>query len=162
MKTILALISAILSVLALLGFGVLYAVAMWRSWHSKPGLEQNFVFLATSLAGLVGGFVASMFGQALPDAPNGPIAFIKSCAAHVGRLVTTQRKELASKTSGTVLIGLAYVIAYFTVGIAAIVTWLFIPNLSDLVKNLALIVMGLVVAIAGTYMNAIQNSKPPP
>lgn len=162
MKNSLALFSALLSVLALLGFVVLYAVAIWNSWHSKPGPDQNFVFLATSLAGLVGGFVASMFGQALPDAPNGPLTFIKSYAAHVGRLVTAQRKGLTSKTGGPMLIGLAYIIAYFAVGTAAIVTWLFIPDLSDLIKNLALIVMGLMVAIAGTYMHAIQNSKPTP
>jgi hypothetical protein len=53
-------------VLALLAFAVLYGLGIWAVWIGKRAPNDNLVYVATSLPGLVGGFVASFFGQELP------------------------------------------------------------------------------------------------
>jgi hypothetical protein len=149
-----AVVSAMLSIVGLVLFVLIYGFAVWRSWHKGPLPDSNMEYVATALAGLVGGFVAAAFGQKLPGRENGDTSFIRAGATRLGHLVTASRAELSATDGFGVrdAIGVAYVIAYFVVGLAAGVTWLFAPETApDLIKNLAMIVLGLIIAIAGTY-----------
>ena len=158
MKDLLAVSSALLSIVALFSFVALYTWAILLSWRARPAPNPNAVYLATALAGLVGGFVASAFGQKLPDTSRPPTSFFMSSAAYLGGIVTAKTGNAdpaASEGTITSRIGMAYILAYFAVGLAAIATWAFAPAASDLVKNLALIALGLLIAIVGTYMHSV-------
>ncbi|AYQ27631.1 MULTISPECIES: hypothetical protein [unclassified Polaromonas] len=156
-------IAGSIAVALLLGFVALYTVAIWQCWiaaePSKLRFSSEFVYAATGLAGLVGGIVAMSFNEQLPVTPDA----VKS-AEERSLVVASETGLKAGKkaaieafdaTTNDVLhnINAAYAIAYFITGGTAIVTWLsFSKDTPDLIRNLALIVFGLVLAIAKAFI----------
>jgi hypothetical protein len=89
-------ISALLSILALAAFAWLYGGAIKHTLEARtekpPQFYQptpNVVYVATALAGLVGGFVASAFGQKLPDGPKPLWRFFASGIGSLGYTATS-------------------------------------------------------------------------
>ncbi len=161
--------AAIIAIAAILGFAFLYAKAMYAAWR-QPTVKQShgtaYVYVATILAGLVGGVAAMVFNEKLPKEPNNGSAAQASPKAASGQTSS----KFGPDEGGTALVrsvsifsynnilpamSAVYVLAYLLIGIAAIVTWVRVgdTNTSDLVKNIALISIGLFVAILRTFFN---------
>lgn len=145
-------------------FTFMYMRAIYLVWSSseKVVFTPAYVYVATILAGLVGGVAAMIFNEELPDDPAavprpGPPGVAVATPSDTGptaaatalvRAVTPQdgHNRLFSYVSA------AYVIVYFLTGCAAIATWVKADeNTPDLIRNLAFISIGLFVAIARTF-----------
>jgi hypothetical protein len=162
------LLAAGLTIIVILAFALLYGYAMARAWFSTqpPGeFSKPYVHVATILAGLVGGVAAMMFNESLPKdvsdqkapppvkssgalqprakAATGPSAGLKALTT----LVAPKQESLFS------IVAAVYVIAYFIVGFAAIGTWVVAKSSPELVNNLALISLGLFVAIVRSFFH---------
>jgi hypothetical protein len=72
-------IVALLALAAVLGFAVIFGIAISKVISAKDGMppkadEAAFVYVATGLATLVGGIVAVGFGVPMPKPPDPPPA----------------------------------------------------------------------------------------
>ena len=136
-------IAAGLAGLILVGFMVAYGIAlgitfMWKHGEPMPVFNNAHIYIATGLAGIVVGVATTAFhsggGQRLLQ-PRGDVLVIATAV---------------------------YVIGYFLIGIAAIVAWgITDDHCPDLVKNLALITIGLAGSTVRFFFN-IPNPPAPP
>jgi hypothetical protein len=112
-----------------------------------------------------------LFNEKLPDAPrlaaasnsteSAPIAPATPSASGMAAGLSAV-KSTFTVSSADVLntIATIYVIAYFAAALMAIVTWVKMSeHTPDLIKNLALIGVGLFVAIARSFFNVPQLRK---
>lgn len=85
-------------------------------WHLTT---TPYLYVSTTLAGLVGGIVAVGFGQKLPDrrSESKPDRLTRGMTA-LGRLVLPGQKEDWQRIMASI-----YAIVYILWGAAAIVTW---------------------------------------
>jgi hypothetical protein len=142
----------------------MYGYIIWGCWRAtdctKLAVSDQFVYVATGLAGLVGGVVAMMFNEKLPVTAKSA----GSIQANNGQVVSESGTDATLQAAAAVLtpnsadalqtISVVYVAGYFLVGLAAIVAWILIePGVIDLIKNLALIAMGLFLAIARSFLS---------
>jgi hypothetical protein len=150
---------------AIAGFAVMYGRAIWFVFTSKVDpvtSKPEFVYVATALAGLVGGVVAMFFNEQLPDDTTGPQqrkneppttpskTGLKAAGLALKRSIypADGRDRLFSIVSSI------YVIVYFIIGVLAIIALVTASSsMPDLVKNLALISAGLFVAIARSFFH---------
>jgi hypothetical protein len=160
--------AALIAIALIAGFVLMYGYIIWKCWHSadcgKYPVTSQFVYVATGLAGLIGGVVAMMFNEKLPvtsqsatDAPanGGQVASASGANAtfQAAAAVLTPSARDALQT-----ISVLYVVGYFATGLAAIITWVLINGeVLDLIKNLALIAFGLLLAVARSFLTV-----PPP
>jgi hypothetical protein len=160
-KQVRRLLAAAVAILVIIGFGILYGYAFWRTWAGQYNPAPQYIYVATALSGLVAGIVAMIFDQKLPDQPPKPG---KNRSASIGNSKASGWRAGLSALRGSVtivpnpdlleIVSVAYVLLYFTAGIAAIATWIISKdNTPDLVKNLALISLGLFVAIARSFFD---------
>jgi hypothetical protein len=171
--TLVNTLAAGLTIIVIVAFALLYGNAMRVAWFSRqPPTEfpKPYVYVATILAGLVGGVAAMLFNESLPkeataqSAPppakgteglqprakpaTGPEAGLKALA----RLASPSQDSLLS------VVAAIYAITYFVIGFAAIGTWVAAKNSPDLVNNLALISLGLFVAIVRSFFHVPNGS----
>ena len=162
-------IAGVIAVALLLGFVALYTVAIWRCWIEAASSTVKFgpeiVYAATVLAALVGSIVAMSFNEQLPVTPDAAKSAERKSlvvASDTGfKAGKTAAGEALDPTTQDMLhnINAAYAIAYFITGVAAIITWLtFGENTPDLIRNFALIVLGLVVAIVKAFVPVPRNT----
>ena len=138
----------LLSVVALIGFFVVYWKVLTTDWTQTTQPNPNLEFLASSLAGLVGGIVAAAFGQKLPD-PPGSRSLLRRKLNAFGRFVSPFDQEPPRE-----LLAIAYALIYISMSILAIVTWVAdIPHTPKLTNHLAIVSLGLFIAIVTAYLN---------
>jgi hypothetical protein len=160
---------------AVAGFAVLYWIEIVRvcGWDSSKAFvsrPEPYIYIATALAGLVGGVAAMVFNEKLPEDPNGGSSTTRTMGSGkrvepVSSLSGFSKAKVALQAiaqplqpkkgplpDAFVVISSIYVIVYFVTGVAAIATWVGRSNIdSSLVKNLALISFGLFIAIARSF-----------
>ncbi len=138
----------ILSVLALIGFVVVYWKLLTTVWTKDSQPQPNFSFLASSLAGLVGGIVAAAFGQKLPKSAGFRTRLMNKLSAFGGFIGPISDGSLR------VIMAVGYAVVYIVMSIWAIVVWAGDkPNTPELTNNLAIISLGLFAAIVTAYLN---------
>jgi len=158
-------IVALVSILALLGFVALVINVLYQTLYAEtPYFGSMQVFWVNSLAGLVGGVVATGFGQAPPPqvmAGN----LVERNASGVGGLVAPPELQPAPPTNAAQpapglgakapqIIGLLYATVYIVLGFASIAVVIIAEqkgDAPDLAKGLATVSGGLIVAIIGAF-----------
>lgn len=152
-KTALYYLRAFLALAALLGFMYLYGRAIIEAFtlRANPPVYNNaYVYVATSLAGLVGGVAATSLGQALPGRG------LMRRFSFLGKVVAPFQAENLQNT-----LGIGYTLVYTIFGIAAIAAWVTSPEPSKLVEmvtNLGLIFIGLVLATAQNFFGIAPSN----
>ncbi len=136
--------------LTIVGFAVLFAMAVTQVWQAAPGkppqYSEPYLYVATGLAALVGGIFAVAFGVKQQQAGQPSQSMVGHNLSNLGSLPSV------APTPATVL-GAVYAFAYVAIGIAALTTWVLHPNeVSDLVKNLATTFLGLALPIVGAFL----------
>src|SRR5262249_10468303 len=152
------------------GFLFLYGKAIVKTWLTKDSWapSSKYVYAATTLAGLVGGVAAMTFNERLPEDPAQkpppaaePMTDSKKAeqprtpSATGIEAVLTAIKQVIAPNSKLLfqIVSTVYVLGYLAVGGLAAITWMARENTPELVKNLALITFGLLVAIARSFFN---------
>jgi hypothetical protein len=151
------LLVSLIVIAALLGFIWLFGRAIYLTVKSDtiPEFNDQYVYFANILVGLVGGIVAVGFGQA-PPPPNGGGVMARS-AAGLGEIVAPARAAVRQAAPGTPpgppsktseLLGAIYAAVYVLLGLIAIGIWIYSPERTpDVVKNLATVSLGMFVPI---------------
>ena len=160
-ETIRRLVAMALSVLGLLAFAFIYVVVAIKG-AAFIARYPNLEYVGTALAGLVGGFVAAAFGQKYPAAqpraatPEAAPSRFRVAAHSLGSYARAAEPQAVTGAplSVTDWVGTAYIIVYFVVGILAAIVWVLSSAPPEMVKNLAMIVLGLAVAIIGSTLRS--------
>lgn len=154
-KTML-LLRAGLALAALLGFVYLYGRAMIESVSagSSPVYSEGYIYVATILAGLVGGVAALGLGQ---SGVNG----IRRQAVWraLGRTLAPFQTENVQNT-----LAIVYTVVYIVAGIAALLVWITAPAeqpVHEMIRNLALIFLGLAIATAQAFFGLQPDASMP-
>jgi hypothetical protein len=153
------LFAVVISLSALAGFVALFGSAIWETWRAdqKPQHSENYLYLATALAGLVGGIVATGFGQRPPELPPASPGSVDNVSragviffdniVDLGYFVTAGMQLARPEILGSIYAGL-----YILLGLASIVTWVKKQSVaSDLVRNLASVTIGLFLPIVSSF-----------
>jgi hypothetical protein len=148
-RTVLLYLRALLAVLALLGFIFLFGRAIIEAFSaaSTPNYSDAYVYTATVLAGLVGGVAATGLSQQLPDREQG---FWNG----LGKMLAPLQPENLQKNLAVV-----YTVIYILTGVAALIAWVAAKPeapVNEMLKNLALIFLGLAIATAQSFFG-IEN-----
>lgn len=137
-----AYVVAALAVLAILGYAIVGGIALVDVWNAQgdvaptPGEPLTYVF--TALAGLVGGIVAVAFGVSPP-----------------GQKLNGLGNVSTAGLSAQQWIGALYVVVYLLVGLTAVVIWFMKePVTSELVKNLAVVTVGMIIPIVAGFFTS--------
>jgi hypothetical protein len=127
-------------VFALVGFAFMVGRAVWQTVDQTetPKISEEYTYVATGLAGLVGGVVAVGLGQAKPgtDDPNATRSLMGS------GLVSGQARDWAL---------VIYTGVFIILGIACVVVWVQDAHPADLVKSEASVALGLLIPTAAAY-----------
>lgn len=159
-------LAGLVAILAIVGFGFLYCYGIVLCYiaptGTTPSFNPEYVYVATALAGLVGGVVAMTFNEKLPDAPRqaGATGATPSASGLRAGLTAIKNTFTQGKIDVLAFISTAYVIIYFFVSFFAIAIWIKrSDHTPDLIKNLALIGIGLFLAIARSFFNVPPRSS---
>lgn len=157
----------IMAILALAGFAFMTGFAIYQTaiMDRIPVFSEPYVYVANILAGLVGGVVAVGFGQAPP--PTAPIvsnALQRNLRGLADFIVANKPKPLTATSTAAALttppssakeiIAFIYVIVYLLCAVAAIIVWVADSNVPDIVKNLATVSIGMIVAIVTAFFRS--------
>jgi hypothetical protein len=153
-----------MAILTLAGFAFLSGFAIYQTavMGQTPVFSEPYVYVANILAGLVGGVVAAGFGQALPPTTtllsnalqrnlHGLGNFIVANKPKPSRATSTAAAQAQPPSSAKDKIAFIYVIVYLLCAVAAIVVWVVDSNVPDIVKNLATVSIGMIVAIVTAF-----------
>jgi len=152
-------LTVLISLLVIGGFAAVFAKGILDTWQAKgtvPPFSETYLYVATALAGLVGGLVAAGFGQKLPETPPGRDLAREAQPSRVARrLANLGAIVLPGQTQDWQrLMASLYAVVYILWGVLAIITWVAkSPVCPDLVKNLASISFGLFLAIARGFLS---------
>jgi hypothetical protein len=153
------LIAAVVSIAALLSYALIhiYAVVMAFLAHAPGELDPRlstpeFEFIATSLAGLVGGIVAAGLGVPLND-PAPDIRGGSRRLANMGRLLGLSTSTGITPSDWRVGVIGAYVIIYLLVTAVGLIA-LVVSNagVAPLTKTQAFVGLGVGVALVNAYL----------
>lgn len=145
-------LTVLLAFVSISGFAAIYGIEIYKAFakscpappsstiqsndsstRAQPDdIKDPYTYVATALAGLVGGIVAVLFGQPMP-------------------------KTAADVNWWKAVLLTVYSCTYFLAGVLAIVAWIgpkFCPSI--LVKTLALTFLGLMLPIVASFLK--QNS----
>ncbi len=135
LKKIIGLFFALIS---LLGYTIMYAILLIN--NDVP--NDQYIMYATGLASLVGGVVASSFGQTLPKNSK----------------ITLSKALLKYEPKYGEYLAIGYVIVYFGMGIWAIIHHSMNGDKShELIQNLAYVSFTLFLAIAASAMTFVSS-----
>jgi len=144
---------AFLALAALLGFIYLYGRAMVEqlTLDATPVFSEGYTYVATILAGLVGGVAAMGLGQSASNR-----MFSRSTLWNgLGRTLAPFQQDNIQNW-----LAIAYTVIYIIAGIAALLIWISAGDAApahEMIRNLALIFLGLAIATAQAFFG-IQNS----
>jgi hypothetical protein len=145
--SVIRFLAGALAVVAVLAFAVMFTSDIVRVWSAPAGQppadNQAFLYIATAIAALVGGFVAVSFGIK-PSKASPQESLLKRNVHSLGKLLMIGPSQV---------IGSAYLIIYLVIAVAACGTWAVHPNeTTPLIKNLALTFVGLIIPIVTAYL----------
>ena len=151
---------AFIALAALLGFVYLYGRAMIETiiQGSTPAYNEAYTYVATILAGLVGGVAALGLGQ---SSARGVTR--RMLLPSFGRTLAPFQPENVQN-----ILGIVYTVIYIVFGLAALIIWISAGDsaVHEMIRNLALIFFGLAVATAQAFFglqpdpNAVRAVKP--
>lgn len=136
-------VSASVVVIVLGLFVALFGTAIASVWQGtqRPTYNDGFLYVATGLATLVGGVIAVALNLPVDRQPGQPAQGINKTFAWIGDNLTA-------------ILATIYVVVYFLVGLVATATWIARPDqTSDLVKNLAVTVVGLFLPLVSSFFS---------
>ncbi len=144
---------AFLALAALLGFIYLYGQAMVEelALDTTPVFSEGYTYVATILAGLVGGVAAMGLGQSAATR----MLTRKTFWNGLGRALAPFQQENIQNW-----LAVAYTVIYIIAGIAALLIWISASEAApahEMIRNLALIFLGLAIATAQAFFG-IQNT----
>jgi hypothetical protein len=145
-QRLIQILTIALALVVILGFGVIYGFEIYKSFRSpcRPSvvsavgepkvpledIKDPYAYVATVLAGLVGGVVAVMFGQPVP-------------------------KTAAEVNLWKAVLLTTYSSIYLLTGVVSVISWI-VGCPSILIKTLSLTFLGLMVPIVTSFFK--QNS----
>jgi hypothetical protein len=144
---------------ALLGFLLLYGRAFYLTLTQidLPVFSDTYVYIANTLAGLVGGIVAIGFGQSPPPTSTGDLSLLSRNAVGVGNVITANRRGVRGpSTRSREVMGLVYSLAYVLMGLGAIIVWVADDKPPEIVKNLATLSIGLFLPIVTAFFKETE------
>ena len=136
----------------ILAFAYLFGSAMLLTLNAAakpPDFGEPYIYVATVLAGLVGGVVAVSFGQKPPPGRTSRGDRVAVGLERLGDLVfPAQPKQWQELMAGI------YAAIYLLWGAAALIVWFSKGNTltPELVRNFALIWLGLFVAVVRGFL----------
>jgi hypothetical protein len=164
---------------ALVGFASMFGVGIYQTWTAAadhpPVFNEPFLYVATTIAALIGGIVAVGFGQKppVPGPPQGPSietsrsTLMRSQHGQIGldpRIlaslsITSLARLLLTAAANPKLwqkiLASLYALIYFFWGLASVLTWVVHPSEApDLVKNLATTFLGLAIPVAAGFFGS--------
>jgi hypothetical protein len=142
---VIQVLKAAIALVAIVAFAWMFGYGMYKVWNKIASPDNEpYLYVATSLATLVGGIVAVGFGQP-PPKPSGSLP--KDSFAGLGKLALGQ-KDL----NWAAILGGIYAVVYVVFGIAAIATWVIEPNsITPLIKNQATTFLGMALPIVAAF-----------
>lgn len=160
-------LTVFIAMTALIGFAALVGYGLYQTWlatDAAPSFTEAYLYVATALTGLVGGIVAAGFGQKSPDpgsqaaasGPKPPASSLKAQPRRMARSLTGVGGFALAGRGGNAkqFVGTVYAAVYLVVGVAAVATWVSKSSVTpELVKNLALVVIGLALPTVGAIMS---------
>jgi hypothetical protein len=161
------LFSGLLALVIVSAFGLMYLwtiVQTLRNRANPPTNSPQYVYVATALAGLVGGVFAMVFNEHLPtetvatratdDGSGSPMVQKRIVYGPTSALLALKNSVTPTPDNLLSYVTSAFVAVYLVVGLAAIATWVIASDKTpDLIKNLSLITIGLFIAIARSFFN---------
>src|SRR5258707_284146 len=113
---VIQILKAAIALVAIVAFAWMFGYGMYKIWKNIASSDSEpYLYVATSLATLVGGIVAVGFGQP-PPKPSGSLT--KDSFAGLGKLAAAQQD-----LNWAAILGGTYAVVYVVLGIAAIATW---------------------------------------
>ncbi len=150
-------IRALLALAALLAFMYLYGQAIIdviRDPSATPYYSDAYIYVATALAGLVGGVAATSLGQTLPAQYT-----LRRRFNLLGRVLAPFQPEDIQNA-----LALAYTIIYILYGFVALGVWITAKETSHqaviLIRDLGLVFIGLLLATAQAFFVAPDSGMP--
>jgi hypothetical protein len=142
---VIQVLKAAIALVAIVAFACMFGYGMYNVWRNVASSDsQPYLYVATSLATLVGGIVAVGFSQP-PPKPSGSLA--QDSFAGLGKFAVAQRD-----LNWAAILGGTYAVVYVVLGIAAIATWVIEPNsITTLIKNLATTFLGMALPIVSAF-----------
>lgn len=135
---------AFIALAALLGFVYLYGRAMIETLlqGSTPVYNEGYTYVATILAGLVGGVAALGLGQSTARGATRRTLF-----PSFGRTLIPFQPENVQN-----ILAIVYTVIYIIAGLAALIIWISAGDTAhEMIRNLALIFFGLAIATAQAF-----------
>jgi len=155
-----------ISIIAILAFLVMYGIAIidtWTSIDQTPAYSGAFQYIATALCGLVGGITAKGLGQAYTPITGASIQSEKNKSLFSRRMIALS-SIVSPFDSEKVRTWIAsfYMIAFIIFGLAAALTWVFRESVTpEMVKNLAMIVIGLIIPSMQSFLTTDKAAEKP-
>ena len=149
-------LTLIVALFFVLAFAYLFGNAMLLTLGAQaklPDFGEPYIYVATILAGLVGGVVAVSFGQKPPPGRRTRAARVTAGLERLGELVLP-----AEPMKWQEIMAGVYAVIYLVWGAAALVVWFTKGNIitPELVRNFALIWLGLFVAVVRGFLGESQ------
>jgi hypothetical protein len=149
--------SAAAALVAILLYAAGVVVGIWFSWKSGDDpdwlTDEAMLYVVTGLSALVGGVVAAAFGveppepEPEPDPAPEPSRTDRNLLA-LGAVLSADTGEASAQSS----LAAVYVVVYFLLAAAAIVTWVLnAGDTLDFVRGLASAAVGLFLAIVRAF-----------
>lgn len=153
-KTALLYLRAFLALAALLGFIYLYGRAMVETItsNSQPVFSEGYSYVATVLAGLVGGVAAMGLGQSVQSRYTRQP---ETVWATLGRWLAPLQPESLQN-----VLAIVYTLVYVVAGVAALIIWVTAKAeapVHEMIRNLALVFLGLLIATAQSFFGIDQG-----
>jgi len=175
-KTVRVIVFLVL-VIFIVGFAVLFTSTIVRTWdasskqgkeHVAPQMSETTLYVATAIAGVMTSFFAAQMGVEEPeirkdrtvaDVSEIRVSFWKKFVDWVTRLGKFLNLALFMKYEQTMkLIGSVYLVIYFLLAVAAIVTWIAVPEVTPpLIKNVASISLTMFISIVKLALDSLSD-----
>ena len=146
-----ALFKITITSVLLLAFAFIFGLVLYDTWNAAatPNYLDLQVFIATGLAGYVGGIVAAAFGVKPPANAGNPQSRFAQNMRALGNTVGAGSQNVKT-TMAT-----AYVAVYVLIGVASlVVVWFNAAVVCDILKNFLTVSVGLFFAVGQSYFIA--------
>jgi len=135
----------------------LYAFYKTLTITGEVTLISSLTYIGSTIAGLVGGIVASAFGVELPDDQGAGLTRYGRKTKSLGNLVTSgeisSAEAIKDPKNLKEKLGALYSWVYIVIGILAIIIWLIDDVPAEMVKNLASVSLGLILVIVKNFFS---------
>ena len=164
MKMIVRVLEVLILLIVVVGFLVIFCIAIDQTWDYDPEgenfiLNETTLYVATALSGFMMAFSSNRMGINLPETR----VLSEGEQALVARMDNTKfgkwlAKHLITNYMATKkVIGSIYLVVYFVVAVIAIVTWVYKPVITPpVIKTVASISVTMFISIAKGVLDTIE------